>query len=206
MPLKPLKLDNYDRNGSTEKRCLSLQKSSFSPLDRPMAVDHPKLDDSALMETVMFSPLEGPRALDHSHDHHEHSFATRDWISHRSNLYSEHDLRYCGMAFSFHTPRVYTRVGMSLTTLLALTAMFGAVRSNVPKVSYLILTDGALYKLENGQAPTELFPTQHNVACLAHTSNNICDKINDDKSLISYLPRRRKEQWANAENNSKSRF
>nr|XP_040565575.1 glycine receptor subunit alpha-4-like [Lepeophtheirus salmonis] len=33
------------------------------------------------------------------------------------------------------------RVGMSLTTLLALTAMFGAVRSNVPKVSYVSYLD-----------------------------------------------------------------
>ena len=33
------------------------------------------------------------------------------------------------------------RVGMAMTTMLTLTAMFGAVRQNVPKVSYVTLLD-----------------------------------------------------------------
>ena len=33
------------------------------------------------------------------------------------------------------------RVGMSMTTMLTLTAMFGAVRQHVPKVSYITLLD-----------------------------------------------------------------
>jgi len=33
------------------------------------------------------------------------------------------------------------RVGMGMTTLLTLTAMFGAVRQNVPRVSYISMLD-----------------------------------------------------------------